>query len=41
MELGGIEFDWKYIQMSIDSSISLVHYIVTSAQVWMITRCDP
>ena len=40
LELGGIEFDWKYIQMSIDSSISLVHYIVTSAQVWMITRYD-
>uniref|UniRef100_A0A673VJN4 BOS complex subunit TMEM147 n=1 Tax=Suricata suricatta TaxID=37032 RepID=A0A673VJN4_SURSU len=28
----GIEFDWKYIQMSIDSNISLVHYIVASAQ---------
>ncbi|CAD7692781.1 unnamed protein product [Nyctereutes procyonoides] len=36
----GIEFDWKYIQMSIDSNISLVHYIVASAQVWMITRYD-
>ena len=36
----GIEFDWKYIQMSIDSNISLVHCIVGSAQVWMITRCD-
>nr|KAF6318974.1 transmembrane protein 147 [Pipistrellus kuhlii] len=36
----GIEFDWKYIQMSIDSNISLVHYIIASAQVWMITRYD-
>lgn len=65
-----MEFDWKYIQMSIDSNISLVrstapptfgrqsrfspkpgpsfprpsspqvHYIVASAQVWMITRYD-
>ena len=26
--------------MSIDSNISLVHYIVASAQVWMITRYD-
>ena len=40
LELRGIEFDWKYIQMSIDSNISLVHCIVGSAQVWMITRCD-
>ncbi|XP_061453527.1 BOS complex subunit TMEM147 isoform X3 [Rhineura floridana] len=36
----GIEFDWKYIQMSIDSNISLVHYIVTAALVWMFTRYD-
>ena len=34
----GIEFDWKYIQMYIDSNISVVYYIVTSAQVWMITH---
>lgn len=25
----GIEFDWKYIQMSFDSNISLVRYVVT------------
>ncbi|KAF7235698.1 hypothetical protein EYD10_17485 [Varanus komodoensis] len=36
----GIEFDWKYIQMSIDSNISLVHYIATAALVWMFTRYD-
>ncbi|XP_030067975.1 BOS complex subunit TMEM147 isoform X3 [Microcaecilia unicolor] len=36
----GIEFDWKYIQMSIDSNISLVHYIVMAALVWMFTRYD-
>uniref|UniRef100_A0A452SGJ4 BOS complex subunit TMEM147 n=1 Tax=Ursus americanus TaxID=9643 RepID=A0A452SGJ4_URSAM len=27
-------------QKSMDSSISLVHYIISSAQVWMITRYD-
>ncbi|KAF5912686.1 hypothetical protein HPG69_007675 [Diceros bicornis minor] len=36
----GIEFDWKYIQMSIDSNTSLVYYVIASAQVWMITRYD-
>ncbi|KAF4015355.1 hypothetical protein G4228_006465 [Cervus hanglu yarkandensis] len=38
--LGWATFDWKYIQMTIDSNISLVHHIVASAQVWMITRYD-
>ncbi|CAM4704302.1 BOS complex subunit TMEM147 [Siphateles boraxobius] len=36
----GIEFDWKYIQMSFDSNISLVHYIAMAAVVWMFTRYD-
>ncbi|XP_032651250.1 BOS complex subunit TMEM147 isoform X2 [Chelonoidis abingdonii] len=36
----GIEFDWKYIQMSIDSNINLVHYIAMAALVWMFTRYD-
>uniref|UniRef100_A0A803K449 BOS complex subunit TMEM147 n=1 Tax=Xenopus tropicalis TaxID=8364 RepID=A0A803K449_XENTR len=36
----GIEFDWKYIQMSIDSNISLVHYMAVAALVWMWTRYD-
>uniref|UniRef100_A0A669DTM7 BOS complex subunit TMEM147 n=1 Tax=Oreochromis niloticus TaxID=8128 RepID=A0A669DTM7_ORENI len=36
----GIEFDWKYIQMSFDSNISLVHYIATASVVWMFTRYD-
>lgn len=27
-------------QKSMDSSISLVHYIISSAQIWMITRYD-
>ena len=40
LELRGVEFDWKYIQMSIDSNISLVHCFVGFAQVWMITCCD-
>uniref|UniRef100_A0A3Q3ELX6 BOS complex subunit TMEM147 n=1 Tax=Labrus bergylta TaxID=56723 RepID=A0A3Q3ELX6_9LABR len=36
----GIEFDWKYIQMSFDSNISLIHYIAMAAVVWMFTRYD-
>ncbi|XP_028921157.1 transmembrane protein 147 [Ornithorhynchus anatinus] len=36
----GIEFDWKYIQMGIESNISLVHYIAVSALVWMFSRYD-
>ncbi|KAK0149451.1 Transmembrane protein 147 [Merluccius polli] len=36
----GIEFDWKYIQMSFDSNISLVHYIAMASVVWMFTRYD-
>ncbi|KAM9299214.1 BOS complex subunit TMEM147 [Gastrophryne carolinensis] len=36
----GIEFDWKYIQMSIDSNISLVHYMAVAALVWMWSRYD-
>uniref|UniRef100_V9LBG7 BOS complex subunit TMEM147 n=1 Tax=Callorhinchus milii TaxID=7868 RepID=V9LBG7_CALMI len=36
----GIEFDWKYIQMSFDSNISLVHYISMAGLVWMFSRYD-
>ncbi|XP_078060580.1 BOS complex subunit TMEM147 [Mustelus asterias] len=36
----GIEFDWKYIQMSFDSNISLVHYITMAGLVWMFSRYD-
>lgn len=36
----GVEFDWKYIQMSFDSNISLVHHIVTAMLVWLYNRND-
>ncbi|XP_076310291.1 BOS complex subunit TMEM147 isoform X2 [Tachypleus tridentatus] len=36
----GIEFDWKYLQMSFDSNISLVHHIATATLVWLWTRHD-
>lgn len=34
----GIEFDWKYMQMSLDSNICLVHHIVTAMLVWLYGR---
>ncbi|KAL5019636.1 hypothetical protein ScPMuIL_002528 [Solemya velum] len=36
----GIEFDWKYIQMSFDSNISLVHHISVAMLVWLYSRSD-
>eukprot|EP00794_Sanderia_malayensis_P011298 gene11298-12479_t len=36
----GIEFDWKYTQLSLDSNISLVHYLGIAALVWLLTRTD-
>ncbi|XP_060600054.1 BOS complex subunit TMEM147-like [Ruditapes philippinarum] len=36
----GVEFDWKYIQMSFDSNISLVHHICTAMLVWLYNRND-
>ncbi|CAH1796762.1 unnamed protein product, partial [Owenia fusiformis] len=36
----GIEFDWKYMQMSFDSNISLVQHITTAALVWLYSRHD-
>ncbi|XP_013388016.1 transmembrane protein 147 [Lingula anatina] len=36
----GVEFDWKYIQMSFDSNISLVQHITTAALVWLYSRND-
>ncbi|KAH3825876.1 transmembrane protein 147-like [Dreissena polymorpha] len=36
----GVEFDWKYIQMSFDSNISLVHHIATAMLVWLYYRQD-
>lgn len=34
----GIEFDWKYIQKSFDSNISLVHYLTLACLVWLWMR---
>ncbi len=36
----GIEFDWKYIQKSLDSNISLVHFLTLSCLVWLWMRRD-
>lgn len=36
----GVEFDWKYLQMSFDSNISLVHHITTATLVWLRSRHD-
>ncbi|XP_014674414.1 PREDICTED: transmembrane protein 147-like [Priapulus caudatus] len=36
----GVEFDWKYIQLSLDSNVSLVHHITTAALVWLWSRHD-
>jgi len=36
----GIEFDWKYIQMSLDSNISLVQHVSTAALIWLYSRKD-
>ncbi|KAK3107743.1 hypothetical protein FSP39_021269 [Pinctada imbricata] len=36
----GVEFDWKYIQMSFESNINLVHHICTAMLVWLRSRND-
>jgi len=36
----GVEFDWKYIQMSLDSNVSLLQHIATAALVWLYSRHD-
>merc|ERR1712142_1380989 len=36
----GIEFDWKYIQMSFDSNVSLIQHISTALLVWLWSRHD-
>ncbi|KAK6173807.1 hypothetical protein SNE40_017202 [Patella caerulea] len=36
----GVEFDWKYVQMSFDSNVSLVHHISTAMLVWLYSRND-
>jgi len=36
----GVEFDWKYLQGSFESNVSLVHFLTLAALVWMSTRRD-
>jgi len=36
----GIEFDWKYTQMSLDSNISLAHYLAVALLIWLLGRTD-
>ncbi|CAB4026627.1 transmembrane 147-like [Paramuricea clavata] len=36
----GIEFDWKYMQMSFDANIALIHHIATATLVWLWSRHD-
>jgi len=36
----GIEFDWKYVQMSLDSNLSLLQCIATATLVWLWSRND-
>jgi hypothetical protein len=34
----GVEFDWRYIQKSLDSNISLVYFVSLACLVWLWTR---
>jgi len=36
----GLEFDWKYIQLSFDSNINLVQHLTTATLVWLWSRTD-
>jgi len=36
----GLEFDWKYIQMSFDCNISMVQHITTAALIWLWSKQD-
>jgi len=36
----GVEFDWKYIQQSLDANINLIQHVGTTALVWLWTRHD-
>ncbi|GAB6027402.1 hypothetical protein CHUAL_001673 [Chamberlinius hualienensis] len=36
----GTEFDWKYMQMSFESNISLMNHIATATLVWLWSRND-
>ncbi|XP_074652696.1 BOS complex subunit TMEM147-like [Tubulanus polymorphus] len=36
----GVEFDWKYIQLSLEANICLVQHISTAVLVWLYSRHD-
>ncbi|XP_076028367.1 BOS complex subunit TMEM147 [Oratosquilla oratoria] len=36
----GLEFDWKYIQLSLDANISLVHHLCVALLLWLWWRSD-
>jgi len=36
----GLEFDWRYIQMSLDANVSLVHHLSMALLVWLWSRSD-
>uniref|UniRef100_A0A915IQB9 BOS complex subunit TMEM147 n=1 Tax=Romanomermis culicivorax TaxID=13658 RepID=A0A915IQB9_ROMCU len=36
----GLGFDWRYIQLSLESNLSLVHYLAVATVVWMWSRND-
>ncbi|XP_068785565.1 BOS complex subunit TMEM147 isoform X1 [Struthio camelus] len=36
----GIEFDWRYLQMGLDSNISLAQHVAAAALVWLSSRHD-
>ncbi|XP_065559761.1 BOS complex subunit TMEM147-like isoform X2 [Artemia franciscana] len=36
----GMEFDWKYLQLSFDANLSLVYFLSIAALVWLYSRND-
>ncbi|XP_038065486.1 transmembrane protein 147-like [Patiria miniata] len=36
----GTEFDWKYIQMSLESNVNLIQHLATAVLVWLWSRHD-
>ncbi len=36
----GVEFDWRYLQKSFESNLSLVHFLTLSCLVWLAMRKD-
>ena len=36
----GLEFSWRYVQLSLDSNISLIQHLSTTALMWLWSRTD-